>query len=392
MKKYFSIVIAIVLTAVLTFLLTAGGFLLVNVLSDDDRISQTLSEIRDLIDTHAVFEFSEEDAELAAIRAYLSGLEDSYTQFWTKEEYEAQLSSNEGHYTGIGITLQSEQTIRDGLFIRRVLGNSPAEQAGLKAGDLIVAINGISVIGRDYNQVYEEMGLDAGERLNFIVSRGNESLSIDVTFQNFVQSYVSYRMIDSIGFIRIHSFNAPAAEEFQNALNDLLSQGAKGFVFDLRNNLGGSLDAVKKILELLIPKGEEMVVIQYKNSEEIFYSELEQKTDLPMTVLINGSSASGSELMASCLRDVNGSALIGTRSYGKGIGQTTFRLSDESAVKITTFHYLTKARTYYHGIGLEPDQTVNLSEEQEKYFYALSESDDPQLQAALTHLKTQISQ
>ena len=391
MKKHFSIVIAIILTAVLTFSLTAGGFLLVVLFSENDRVSQTLSEIRDVIDNHAVFGFSEEEAELAAIRAYLSGLEDSYTQFWTKEEYEAQVSSNEGHYTGIGITLQSEQTIQDGLFIRRVLGNSPAEQAGLKAGDLIVAINGISVIGRDYNQVYEEMGLDAGESLNFTVSRGNESLSVDVTFQNFVQSYVSYRMIDSIGFIRIHSFTTPAAEEFQKALNDLLSQGAKGFVFDLRYNLGGSLDAVKNILELLIPKGEEMVVIQYKESEEIFYSELEQKTDLPMAVLINESSASGSELMASCLRDVNGSALIGTRSYGKGIGQTTFRLSDKSAVKITTFHYLTKARNYYHGTGLEPDLTVTLSDEQEKYFYALNETNDPQLQTALTHLKSQIS-
>ncbi|MBO5213232.1 MAG: S41 family peptidase [Clostridia bacterium] len=390
MKKQFSLVFAVVLTAILTFTFTAGGFVLAILFAEDDRVSRSLSEIRDVIDTHAVFEFSEEEAELAAIRAYLSGLDDSYTQFWTKEEYEAQLSSNEGHYTGIGITLQSEQTIRDGLFIRRVLGNSPAEQAGLKAGDLIVAINGISVIDRDYNQVYEEMGLDAGESLNFTVSRGNETLSIDVTFQNFVQSYVSWRMIGSVGFIRIHAFNAPAAEEFQRALNDLLSQGAKGFVFDLRNNLGGSLDAVKNILELLIPKGEEMVVIQYKNSEEIFYSESEQKTDLPMVVLINGSSASGSELMASCLRDVNGSVLIGTRSYGKGIGQTTFRLSDDSAVKITTFHYLTKARNNYHGIGLEPDETVTLSEEQEKYFYALDESDDPQLQAALSHLETQI--
>ncbi len=389
MKKHLSLLITTLVTALITFSLTAGFFFLLFCPWGNSGPSDSIAEIRRLIEKHSVFEFSEEEAEKGAINGYLSGLDDSYTQFWTKEEYEQQLSSNEGHYTGIGIHLLASQTVQDGLFIRRVLGNSPAEQAGLKAGDLIVAINDVSVIGRDYDQVYEEMALNPGETLNLSVSRGNEVLSISVTFQEFVQSYVSYRMIDSVGFIRIHSFTAPAAEEFQKALNDLLSQGAKGFVFDLRNNLGGSLTAVEDILELLIPKGEELVVIQYKESEEVIHSKLDPKTDVPMAVLINGSSASGSELMASCLRDVNHATLIGTRSFGKGIGQTTFRLSGGSAVKMTTFHYLTKSRVNYHGVGLEPDQTVCLTETQEKYFYALNESEDPQLQAALDCLTSQ---
>ncbi len=391
MKKSLLVLITALITAAVTFSLTAGGFLFLFGLPEANGLSRSVSEIRSLIEQHAVFDFSEEKAEKAAISAYLSGLNDSYTQFWTKDEYEAQLASNEGQYTGIGITLQSAQTIADGVFIRRVVGNSPAEQAGLMAGDLIVAINGVSVLDRDYDQVYEEMRLEPGEQIAFTVSRGEETLSMTVTLSEFVQSYVSCRMIGDIGFIRIYSFTMPAVAEFQEAMNDLLSKGAKGFVFDLRYNLGGSLDAVEDILELLIPKGEEMVVIQYKDSEEIVYSELDPKTDAPTAVLINASSASGSELMASCLRDVNGAVLIGTRSYGKGIGQTTFRLSDDSAVKITTFHYLTKARNYYHGTGLEPDQTVTLNAEQEKYFYALDESNDPQLQSALTYLNGRIA-
>lgn len=389
MKKNLSVIIAVFLTAVITFSLTIGGVALY--FGDSTGLSTRLSEIRQLIDKHAVFEFSEEDAEIAAINGYLSGLDDSYTQFWTKEEYEELLSSNEGNFSGIGISLQSVQTITEGLFVRRVLGNSPAEQSGMKAGDLIVAIDGVSILDRDYNQVYDEMQREDGETLTLTVVRGEQTLTIPVTFSHFVQSYVSYRMIESVGFIRIHSFTAPAAVEFQNALNSLLEQGAKGFVFDLRNNLGGSLDAVENILEPLIPKGEEMVVIRYKTSEQIIYSKLEQKTNVPMVVLINASSASGSELMASCLRDLNGATLIGTRSYGKGIGQTTFRLSDQSAVKITTFHYLTKNRNDYHGIGLQPDQNVTLTEEESKYFYALDESNDPQLQAALTVLNAKIS-
>lgn len=391
MKKFLSILLAVILTAAVTFSLTVFGLTSLFLSSESGDIASSIDEIDDLIDKYAVFDFSEEDAEKAAISGYLSGIDDAYTQYWTEEEYEAYLSSNEGHFSGIGITLLSTQTVSDGLFIRRVLGNSPAESAGLAAGDLITAIDGVSILGRDYDQVYEELRRDSGESLALTVQRGTETINVTVTFSDFVQNYVSSRMIGEIGFIRIHSFTMLAAQEFQVALNDLLSKGAKGFVFDLRNNLGGSLDAVEDILELLIPKGEEMVVIQYKDSETIDYSELEPSTDAPMVVLINGSSASGSELMASCLRDVNGSSLIGTRSYGKGIGQTTFRLSDGSAVKMTTFHYLTKARTYYHGIGLEPDVTVELTEEQDKYFYALDESNDPQLQEALKQLNSKIS-
>ncbi len=389
MKKFFSVFVPVVLTAVITFSLTVGAFLLLP--EDSDGIGDTISQIKDLIDKNAVFDFSEEEAEKAAISAYLSGIDDSYTQFWTKEEYDAYVLSNQGHYAGIGLSLQSTQTVVDGIFVYRVLGNSPAENAGILPGDLITAVDGVSVLDRNYSQVVDEMKREAGQSLSLTLQRGEETKTVSVTYSDFVQSYVSYRMIGEIGFIRIHSFTALAADEFQSALNDLLSQGAKGFIFDLRNNLGGSLDAVEDILELLIPKGEEMVVIQYKNSEKVFYSELEPKTQAPMVVLMNKSSASGSELMASCLRDVNGTKLIGTDSFGKGIGQTTFRLSDGSAVKMTTFHYLTKARNYYHGIGLKPDVSVTLNEEQEKYFYSLDESNDSQLQEALKVLKPQIA-
>lgn len=388
MKKFGSAFVAVILTAVITFSLTVCGYAIIDGRSND--FPSSFEEIRSLIESHAVFPFSSEKAEKEAISGYLSGLEDSYTEYWTEEEYKELLASNEGHYTGIGISLLTSDPIADGLFVRRVLGNSPAEEAGLNAGDLIIAVNGSSILGRGYDAVYEEMSVSPGETLRMTVVRGESELNVSVVFNEFVQSYVSYRMIEDMGYIQIHSFTMPAATEFQNALNTLLSQGAKGFVFDLRNNLGGSLDAVEDILELLIPKGEEMVILQFKDSEDIIYSELDPKTNAPMVVLMNASSASASELMASCLRDVNGAKLIGTRSYGKGIGQTTFTLSDGSAVKMTTFYYLTKARNYYHGIGLEPDVSVSLTEEEDKYFYALDESSDPQLKEALAQLKAQI--
>ena len=378
------------LTALLTFSLTITGVSLWNG-SVSDGMSNRIGEIRALIDQNAVFEFSEEDAERAAIEGYLSGLNDGYIKYWTEEEYSAHLSSKQGNFSGVGLSLLSQRTIENGIFVRRVLGNSPAEIAGIQPGDLIIAVDDVSVIGRDYEQVLSEMEREAGESVKLTLTRGEETFSVSVTFSDFVQTYVAYRMIGDIGFIRIHSFSDNAANEFQIALNALLEQGAKGLIFDLRNNPGGSLNAVEYILEPLIPKGEEMVILKYKNSEEIIYSKANQKADIPMVVLINASSASGSELMASCLRDVNGAILIGNRSFGKGIGQTTYRLSDGSAVKITTFHFLTKGRTDYHGIGLQPDEIISLTEEQDLYFYALDESNDPQLQGALTRIQAEIN-
>lgn len=392
MKKKLDLILSVVFTAVITCAATCYVFLVV-LDRDEDPFFHTMSEIQGVIDDNAIFDFDRSEGEKAAVNGYLSGLDDDYRAYWTKEEYEAQQSSNAGNFTGIGVSIQATEPIGDGIFVYRVLGNSPAEKAGILPGDLIVSLNGRSVVGRNYEEVYTEMGISEGETMTLTVQRdsGGGELSvkeISVTCQRFVQRYVDWRMIGSVGFIRIHSFNGNCAKEFEDALNALLKEGAKSFVFDLRNNLGGSLNAVEAILDLLIAKGEELVVLSFKNDELIHYSKNDPKTTAPMTVLINGESASASELMASALRDLNGSRLIGNRSFGKGIGQTTYMLSDGSAVKVTSFYYLTAGRNYYHGVGLAPDDEVSLDERQTKYFYSMSETDDPQLQRALEYLNS----
>lgn len=387
MKSTRTLILAVVVTACATFFATVLGIYFFVPSFVSSVYPDAISQIRSYIDRHAIFDFSEEDAEKNAILGYISGLDDEYGYYWTAEEYAKRLSSNEGNFTGIGISLRATDPISEGLFVYRVIGNSPAQVAGLKAGDLITAVNGKTVDGCRYADVSADIRVQLNSIVEFTVQRGDETKTFSVEFKNFVQSYVDSRMIGTVGYIRIHSFTKPAVAEFDAAMEALISQGATGFIFDLRNNLGGSIYAVEEILDGLVPKNEEIVVIQYNDSEEIHTSGSDPITTLPMVVLMNKSSASGSELMASCLRDLNSALLVGTPSFGKGIGQTTFRLSDGSAFKLTTFHYLTKARVYYHGVGLQPDLTVELTEEQEKYFYALSDEEDPQLQAALAALK-----
>ena len=385
MKKH---IIGYTLTIILTALLTCALTLLFVAFSNVGKESdfRLLNQVRRLIDKNAVFDFSEAQANANAVRGYLTGLEaDEYTQFWTPEEYKQYLDGVAGKFSGIGITIQSDDPISEGLFVYRVLGNSPALRVGLRPGDLIVGVDGDSILGKNYQEVYDGLLGEEGSSLRLKILRNGETFDVSVQREDFVQNYVDYRKIGDLGYIRIHSFMPSAQQEFSAALDDLIAQGVTGWIFDLRNNLGGGLNTVIQILDLLVPK-DEVVVIKYKDSEEVFHSSGNRKTELPMVVLINDSSASASELMSSCLRDLNGSKLIGTRSYGKGIGQTTFDLPDGSAVKMTTFYYLTKSRTNYHGIGLEPDFTTELDEHQKKYFYALTDGEDPQLQKAISVL------
>ena len=346
-----------------------------------------LQQVKTVIEENSVYEFPEETAQKNAIYGYLSALEeDRYTEYWTREEYEAYLEETQGKFSGLGLVVQSESTVTEGLFVYRVLLHSPAERAGIQVGDLITAVNGSDADGRAYSEVFNELAAgEEGQTVDLQIKRENNVFSVALQYENFVQSYVSSRIIDDVGFIRIYSFMPSAYKEFNEALDSVLKEDPCGIVIDLRNNLGGSLDAVRDILNLLIPK-DEMVVLQYKNSEEVIYSNGLRKTELPIAVLINQDSASASELMASCLRDVVGAPLIGVTSYGKGIGQTTFTLQDGSAVKLTTFYYLTKGRNNYHGVGLHPDYEVTLTDEESRYFYRLTEADDPQLQKAISVL------
>lgn len=388
MKFRLSYVLVSAISVLVTFVVTFCCFHFFLYPETNTPFFQTFSEIRGYVDENSVVEYSPDEAEKAAINGFLSALNDPYVQYWDKEEYAAYLSESQGNYAGLGITIRSDDPISEkGILVYRVLEDSPAESAGVRSGDSIVAINGQSLIGTSYQAAYESLGIEMGKSVTITLRRGEETLDAVITANHFVQKYVESRMIDTTAYIRIHLFMDPAFAEFQNALNELLKNDPQGLIVDLRNNPGGSLSCVASIVDLLVEKGEEIVVLRYKDEEDVLLSQVDPKTDVPIVVLVNEGSASASELMASALRDLADASIVGTTTVGKGVGQTSYPLENGGAVKFTTFHYLTKSRTEFNGVGLSPDVTVDLTEEQKEYFYSLTDSEDAQLQAALAALK-----
>lgn len=375
-----TVALTVLVTLLFELCLTAMFF---PVLFPGDSFSDKVDRIDKILENRCLYELDKNAATENMLKAYIGTLNDIHSAYYTAEEYSRYQEEQQGNFTGIGLTMLSVDVVpASGFPVYRVLGNSPAEKAGILPGDGIISVNGQILEGLDYNTAFAAFTGDDNSSFSLEILRGEETLFFNVSREKFLQREVDYRIIGDIGFVRIHEFNLNAYEEFSSALRELLSSGVKGFVFDVRNNPGGDLNTVCSMVDLLVAQ-DEMVILQYSDDEEIIRSTGNRMTDLPMTVLLNRSSASASEMFSSCLRDMNGSLLVGEVSYGKGVGQTTLPLSDGSALHITTFRYMTKSRTDYNGIGLIPDEEVSLPAELAPRFYSMTDAEDLQLAKAL---------
>lgn len=396
-KNRQNILISVAVTFVATALLCSFAFLLFNVNFSGDNAAKTLSDkvsrINNLIDNYAVKDVDKDSAVENALYYYVASLGDEYAMYFGKDNYSDYLNDKAGTPSGIGVTvLYPDNGIigDDGLFVFVVIGNSPAEAAGLKPADRIISVDGRSIVGMSY---YDSVNLILGENntdVKLTVLREGKELEFTVTRASYLKRSVDYRMLDgNIGFIRIYDFSTETTySQFEKALNDLLSQGAGSFIFDLRNNPGGDYSTVVNMLNLLVPKDELVILTDKNGNETVEYSTGNRKTDLPSAVIINGESASAAELFASALRDLNGSLLVGSVSYGKGVGQTNYDFKDGTGLKFTTFYYMTKSRVNYDGTGLVPDYEINLSDKEEDYLYTFDETNDIQLKKAIEVIKT----
>ena len=348
-----------------------------------------LTEIMELIDEVYYQDYDEQTMLDGAAKGMAYSIGDAYADYYTPEEVLQQQQSNEGVYYGIGV--QIIQGDNGYCMITRVFEDSPAMEVGLQAGDEIRAVDGEDLYGLDLTAVSDRVKGAEGTAAALTVGRGEELFEVSVERRDVVQNRVAYRMIGEIGYIEIASFYGDDVDGFRTALKELTGQGAKGLIIDVRNNTGGYLDDAVEIADMLLPEGI-VVYSEDKNGNRTEYASDANCVDLPIAVLVNGYSASASEVLCGAIRDFEAGVLVGTQTFGKGIVQTQYSFKDGAALKLTTAYYFTPSGFCLHGEGLTPDYVIDNSDEAKANPYTLQDEDDAQLQKALEVLRGQIAQ
>lgn len=372
-------------TAAFTFVPSLGNFLggIRTRLDSGNALSEKLGEVGSYVDNYFINDYDKEKMNDYAIKGYVAALDDPYSEYINREEYEELASELSGNYKGIGIEVYVDQ---DGYInVISAFDDSPAAQAGILPNDKIIAVNETSVNADNYNEAINMMrGVgDYGKTddMTITILRGTEKIKMNLTRTEVVNQTVKTKMLDNnIGYIRISQFDDDTGTDFSRMTESIIADGAKALIIDLRNNPGGVLTGVVSVADKLLGKGK-IITIKEKSGKETVYNSDENEIDLPMCVLINSNSASASEVLAGALKDHKKATLVGEKSFGKGIVQTIFDLSDKSALKITTAKYYTPNGTCIHGKGIKPDYEVELHAD--KNIAALEPEEDTQLQKAI---------
>lgn len=333
-------------------------------------------------------ENTKEEIITGALKGIASYLEDRYATYYTEEEYAELMQTDSGNYVGMGVQVTQEES--GDFVLSAVFPNTPAQEAGLLVGDRLISANGQSAEGLDLDTFLANLGHEEGDVNTVVVERKGEQLSFTVTMRQVYQPFVEYKMLSgNIGYICIMEFHGDADEEVEKALAELKEQGMEKLVLDLRDNPGGSLSTVCSMAELFLPEDSLITTIRSrKGGEETYYTH-DSGTDIPMAVLINGSSASASELLSGALKDHGRAKLFGTTTFGKGIVQTLFGVRGyyKGVIKFTTDAYYTPNDVCIHGEGVTPDVEVELGEDVVYYaVYDIPYEQDTQLQAAVEYL------
>lgn len=329
---------------------------------NDEDVANKVDEIQAYIDMYYYFETDEAAQEEAIYDGIMDGLGDPYSVYYTEEEFADLMETNSGEYFGVGavVTQAADMTIS----IVRPIPGSPAEEAGLMAEDIIVQVDDMEIIDQELSLVVEKIRGADGTTAYIKVFRPsiNDYLEFNVERRLVENVSVYYEMLDkNIGYIQVQQFYDNTAEEFIEAIEDLEKQGAKSLIVDLRDNPGGLLSAVIDMCSYIIDGG---TILTTKDKDgnviEKYDDNNEHELDMPMVVLINGNSASASEIFAGAMQDTDKAELVGTTSFGKGIVQSVIPLSDGTAIKLTIAKYFTPAGNDIHEVGIEPDYEVEL--------------------------------
>lgn len=370
MNRKISLGIAISLVAIgcaITFVLTwtvSLGIYNQKISSSEkyDGVYQKLREMDVTVRNNYTGTIIDETLEASVINGYVSGIGDKYAAYMTAQTYYELQQTNSGVVNGAGFEAEGDGS--GYLKITTVYKGGSAESNGVLVGDVITEIDGRSLLSMDDNTALEKIAGAIGTKLTLKLVRNGEELTANLIRQQIDISSVSDEMLtDTIGYIRITSFNAKTSEQFSNALNSLLSDGAKALIFDLRQNSGGVIAALKPMLNRILPAAV-VATAEYSGgvTKTLIETDSEESLDMPIAVLVDGGTASAAELFAAALRNIKGAQLIGTQTYGKAVLQSTYEFPDGSALSLTTaklFPGATRADSY-DGVGLKPDYLTEL--------------------------------
>lgn len=348
--------------------------------------------IREIIDRYYLEDADENALVTGIYKGLVSGLGDPYSVYYTEDEYNRLMETTEGIYCGIGVSVS--QNIETGIItLVKPFKNAPGFEAGILPGDILYKVNGEEVTGQDLTTVVAKIKGEEGTTVDLTVVRENETDYIDITVarRQVEIPTIEYEMLDNnIGYILISEFDTVTQQQFFDAFTDLNNKGMQGLIVDLRDNPGGILDVVNSILDNILPEGLIVYTEDKAGHKEEYTSDAEHYFDKPLAVLINGNSASASEIFAGAVKDYGIGTLVGTTTYGKGIVQRLIELGDGTAMKLTISKYFTPNGNNIHGIGIEPDIEVELSDEARKKA-VIEHSEDNQLQTAIEAVKEQIT-
>lgn len=321
---------------------------------------EKLEELDTFVRRNFSKKIDEDELMYDILNGYVYGLDDKYSRYYSADEYQKAKLEDQGKLIGIGITVSQNS---DGYIeVVQVVENSPAKAVGIIVGDVIVAVNGDDLLTIGYDEAVRRIGGEKGTTVDLTIRRDEEDIPFKVQKKEIDIESVSGEMIDDIAYIKITTFNNSTPDQFNAILSELMSSEPAGIVFDMRNNGGGLVSSVERCMDPILPAGD-IAIAKYKDDrEEVICKSDAEEIDIPIVVLINEHSASGAELFAASMRDFKDAELVGINSYGKGVMQDTFGLSDGGAVTITVATYETTKSGNYDGVGLKPDFEVSQAE------------------------------
>ncbi len=395
-QRIYKTIMLVILVAVITFIVTTvmlynkiggnSGNVKYVMIGGDSSSTSLISRLKNVVDKYYLGDTDEQKMSESAAKGYIEGLEDEYSEYITEEEYAEFSQEIYGSFVGIGIYFG--KNTNDEMMVVSTIENSAAEKAGLQSGDIITKVDDYEVTtDSTTSEVSAKIKGEEGTKVKMEILREGEKMTFEITRENVKLHYVKAEVLDNnIGYITVSSFDEGTADEFKNKLEELQSKNVKSLIIDLRNNGGGIVQEATQIADYLLDKDQKIIITKDKQGkEEITLSKEDKITDLPVVVLVNGYTASSSEILASALKDNNRAKVVGTKTYGKGVIQNVYRLTDGSALKLTTHEYYTAIGNKINKLGITPTEDVELPDGVN--VYNIPRDKDTQLKKAIELLK-----